>query len=185
MFACLSGVFPPLLSLKYITYSFFCLSALSLFPPCCRVSSVPPRSSSTAPQARGHPCSSLLPSFLPAFPPLVFRCLLSVVCSVAAVCLLPCPRGLFRVSVVCAPLKLPGGLLCVLSCVLLLSSLVRHQAQDGVTVWADAPRIYPRPFVLLPMCCRWLFCCPFRVLSCGFLPCVRVCVLLPCVVRRQ
>ena len=58
-------------------------------------------------------------------------------------------------------------------------SLVRHQAQDAVTVWADAPRICPRPDLLLPMCCR-VFRCPFRGLSCC-LPSVRVCVLLPCV----
>ena len=83
-----------LLSPLNITYSFFCLSALSPFPPCCRVSSSFP--SSSTPQAQGHPCPSLLPSFRlsSACPPL----LLSVVCSVAAVCLLLCPRprGLFR-----------------------------------------------------------------------------------------
>ena len=74
-----------------------------------------------------------------------------------------------------------GGLLCVVPCVLWwLPSLVRHQAQNGVTVWADAPRICPRPCLLLPMCCR-----VFRVLSRGFRPRVRVCVrvcVLPCVV---
>ena len=55
-------------------------------------------------------------------------------------------------------------------------SLVSYKAQDSVTVWADAPRIYPRPYLLLPMCCR-----VFRRLSRGFRPrvrvCVRVCVL--------
>lgn len=71
-----------------------------------------------------------------------------------------------------APLKLPGGLLCVV----LLPSLVSYQAQDGVTVWANATCVYPRPCLPLSMCCR-VFCCPF----CGFRPSVRVCVLLPCV----
>lgn len=88
-FASLSGVFSPLLSLKYITYSFFCLSALSVpsLLPCS--SSLP----SSTPEARGHPCSSL--PCLPSACPLL---LLPVVCSVAAVCLLLCPRprGLFR-----------------------------------------------------------------------------------------
>lgn len=59
-------------------------------------------------------------------------------------------------------------------------SLVSYQAQNGVAVWADAPRVCPRPCLLLPMCCRCSFRCPFR----GFRPCVRVCVL-PCVVWWQ
>lgn len=80
------------------------------------------------------------------------------------------------------PLKLPGGLPSCLLCLVVLwwlPLLVRYQAQNGVTMWADAPRICPRPCLLLPMCCR-----VFRVLSRGFRPCVRVCVLLPCVVWR-
>lgn len=52
--------------------------------------------------------------------------------------------------------------------------LVSYQAQNAMTVWADAPRIFPRSCLLLSMCCRGLFRC-FR---CPF----RVCVLLPCVV---
>lgn len=66
-------------------------------------------------------------------------------------------------------------------------SLVSYQAQDSVTVWADAPRVCPRPFVLLPMCCR-VSRCPFRRLFRGFsclLSSVRVCVLLPAVVWWQ
>ena len=68
---------------------------------------------------------------------------------------------------------------CVLSCVSCrvcpaCPSLVSYQAQDGVAVWADAPRICPRPCLLLPMCCR-VFRCSSRGLSC----------LLPCVVWRQ
>lgn len=74
--------FSPL-SLKYYILFFFCL--LSLFPPCCRVSSSFP--SSTAPQARGHPRPSLL---LPAFPPLVLRCLSCLLC-VRPGCLAVCP----------------------------------------------------------------------------------------------
>ena len=54
--------FFSLLSLKY--YILFFLSALSLFPSCCRVFSSFP--SSSTPQARGHPCPSLLPPFLPS-----------------------------------------------------------------------------------------------------------------------
>ena len=76
--------------------------------------------------------------------------------------------------------KLSGGLLCVVPWVPWLPSLVRYQAQNAMTVGADAARIYPRPCLLLPMCCRvsrWLFR--------GFRPSVRVCVLLPCVVWWQ
>ena len=85
-----------------------------------------------------------------------------------------CPLSIGRA------LKLSGGLLCVVPCVFCCPSLVSHQAQNSVTVWADAARICPRPFVLLPPCCR-VFRCSFR----GFRPSVSVCVLLPCVVRRQ
>lgn len=77
-----SSVFFPHLSLKYITY--FSLPVPSLLP--CVVFVLP----SSTPQARGHPCPSLLPSF----PPLVLRssCLLCVpwlpcvfcVCALAA-----------------------------------------------------------------------------------------------------
>lgn len=163
-----SAVFSSLLSLKYITYSFFCLSALSLFPPCCRLSllsSVPP----PLPQARGHPCPSLLPS---ACPPDACSCCVFRGCRVSSGgCRALCPSPSLPLSPSGAPPKLPGGLLCALPCVLLLPSLVRHQAQDGVTVWADAPRVCPRPFVLLPMCCR-VFRCPFCGLPCCLLPVV-------------
>lgn len=62
---------------------------------------------------------------------------------------------------------------CCAACLLLVS----RQAQDGVTVGTDAPRICPRqcPCLLLPMCCRVfrrLFRCPFRGLSCCLLPVV-------------
>ena len=164
--------FFSLLSLKYYILFF-------LFSPCSRPSCrVPLRASplvSSTLQTRGHPCPSLLPPFL-ACPPL----LLPAVCSVAAVPFALSPSPPLYLSG--APLKLPGGLLCVVPCVLWwLPSLVRHQAQNAMTVGADAPRICPRPCLLLPMCCRvfrWLF----RVLSRGFRPSVRVCVLLPCVV---
>ena len=52
-------------------------------------------------------------------------------------------------------------------CPAVCPSLVCHQAQDGVAVWANAPRICPRlcPCLLLPMCCR-VFRRLFRGLSC-------------------
>ena len=158
--------FSLLLSLKYLYISFF----RSLPAPCLLPCSPPPLSRRVAIRV---PLSSL-PSCLPsACPPLL---------------LLPCVPWLpCRLSPSGAPLKLPGGLPSCLLCLVVLwwlPSLVRHQAQDSVTVWADAPRIYPRPCLLLPMCCR-VFRCPFRVLSRGFRPCVRVCVLLPCVVWWQ
>lgn len=110
------------------------------------------------------------PSLLPAFPLLVLRscCLLCVPwLPCVSCCVLLCvrPEAPRRPSV-CPAAVCP--------------SLVRHQAQDAVTVWADAPRICPRPYLLLPMCCR-VFRCPFRVLSRGFRPSVCVRVLLPCV----
>ena len=80
--------------------------------------------------------------------------------------LVPC------VCCVCAPEALRRPSVCPAVCRAACPSLVSYQAQDSVTVWADAPRVYPRPCPLLPMCCRWLFCCPFRVLSCCLLPCV-------------
>ena len=162
--------------------------SLFSFSPCSlpAVCSPPPLSRRKAIRV---PLSSL-PSCLPsACPPL----LLPAVCSVAAVCRLVCPlppphpRGLFRPAFCVfipsgAPLKLPGGLLCVVPCVLWwLPSLVRHQAQNAMTVGADAARICPRPCLLLPMCCR-----VFRWLSRGFRPCVRgLSCLLPCVVWWQ
>ena len=116
------------------------------------------------------PSVSLSPPFLPAVPPLVLRSCCCV--SDPAVCCL--------CAVSCGDL---GGLPSCLLCLVVLwwlPSLVKCQAQNGVAVWADTARIYPRPCLLLPMCCR-VFRCPFR----GFLSCVRVCVLLPCVVWWQ
>ena len=126
--------------------------------------------------------------FLSALSVPVRSCLLCVPWLPCVSCCAPvaCPV----LSSVCVPLKLPCGLLCVLPCVFrLLPSLVCYQAQDAMTVWANAPRIIPRPFVLLlPMCCRGLSRCPFRCLfrclSC-LLSSVRVCVLLPAVVWWQ
>ena len=125
------------------------------------------------------PSAPLSPPFLPS---LRLPSAPAAVCSVAAVPFALSPS--LPLSPSGAPLKLSGGLPSCLLCLVVLwwlPSLVRHQAQNGVTVWADAARIYPRPCLLLPMCCRvfrWLFrgCRPsVRV-------CVRVCVLLPCVV---
>ena len=121
--------FSSLLSLKYISYLFFCLSDLSLLPACC--------------------------------------------------CMFRGCRAVCPLSIGHAP-KLSGGLPSCLLCLVVLwwlPLLVHRQAQNSVTVWADAACICPRPFVLLPMCCR-VSRCPFRV----FRPSVRVCVLLPCVV---
>lgn len=154
VFASLSGVF-SLFSPLNIIYSFFLSACLSLLPPCCRVSSVPLCSLPPAPPA---PAVSPSPWLVPC---------------VCCVCAPEAPRRPSVCPVVFRAAVCP--------------SLVCYQAQNAVTVGADAPRICPRPCLLLPMCCRVSRCsfrCPFRVLSCGFLPCVRVCVL-PCVVRRQ
>ena len=104
----------------------------------------------------------------------------AAVCSVAAVPFVLSPSG--------TPLKLPGGLPSCLLCLVVLwwlPLLVRYQAQNGVTVWADAACICPRPDPLLPMCCR-VFRRLIRVLSRGFRPSVRgLSCLLPCVVWWQ
>ena len=141
---------------------------LSLLPACCRA---PPRSPPPLSRrvAIRVPLSSL-PSCLPsACPPLL---------------LLPCVPWLpCRLSPSGAPLKLSGGLPSCLLCLVVLwwlPSLVSYQAQNAMTVGADAARICPRPDPLLPMCCR-VFRCPFR----GFRVAVSVCVLLPCVVWWQ
>ena len=157
-------MFFSLLSLKYLYISFFyiCLSVLSLSAAVCPLRSPPPLPRREAIRA---PLSSLP----------VFR-----LSSAPAVCCVF--RGSFRVPVfcVCAPEALWRPSACRAVCRAACPSLVCCQAQNGVTVWADAPRICPRPCPLFM--CRRVFRCPFRVLSCGFLPCVRVCVLLPCVV---
>ena len=96
--------------------------------------------------------------------------------SLLPVCCRAPPCSLLRSACPSAPAAVCS--VAVVPCVLWwLPSLVKCQAQNSVTMWADAPRIYPRPCLLLPMCCR-VFRCPFR----GFRPSVRVCVLLPCVV---
>ena len=158
-----SAAFFSLLSLKYLYLSFF----RSLPAPCLLPCSPPPLSRREAIRA---PLSSL-----PAFLPLVLRSCCRV--SDPAVCCL--------CAVSCGDL---GGLPSCLLCLVVLwwlPSLVRHQAQDSMAVWADATRVCPRPFLLLPMCCR-VFRRLFRVLSRGFRPCVRgLSCLLPCVVWWQ
>ena len=149
--------------LRYIYHIFFfCLPDLSLLPVCCRVPLL------HSPGAR--PSVSLSPPSLPAFPPLALR---------SCCCMFRGCRAVCPLSIGHAP-KLSGGLPSCLLCLVVLwwlPLLVHRQAQDSVTVWADAACICPRPDPLLPMCCR-----VFRWLFRGFRPCVRVCVLLPCVV---
>ena len=163
--------FFSLLSLKYLYISFFS------FSPCSLPAAVFP--SSTL-QAQGHPCPSLLPPFLPSLrlssaPP---------ACRVIRGCRAVCPLSFSPFVPIGHAPKLSGGLPSCLLCLVVLCwlpSLVRHQAQNAMTVGADAACICPRPCLLLPaMCCR-VFRCSFR----GFRPCVRVCVLLPCVVWWQ
>lgn len=168
-----SAAFFSLLSLKYITYSFS--FRLSLLPACCRA---PPCSLLHSPGAR--PSVSLSPPSLPAFPPLVFRCLLLLPCVVWWLpCLVPSP-SISLYPRLARPEALRRPSVCPAVFRADCPSLVSYKAQNSVTVWADAPRICPRPCLLLPMCCR-VFRCPFR----GFRPSVRVCVLLPCVVWWQ
>ena len=148
--------FSPLLSLKYLYISFF----RSLPAPCLLPCFSPFPSS--APQARGHPCLRS-----------------SCSCRVFRGCRAVCPLSISPFVPIGRALKISCGLPSCLLCLVVLwwlPLLVRHQAQNGVTVWADAACICPRPCLLLPMCCR-VFRCPFR----GFRPSVRVCVL-PCVV---
>ena len=152
-FASLSGVF-SLFSPLNIYISLF---SVCLISPCSLPAAVSSLRSPPPPLPRRVAIRALLSSL----PPLL---------------LLPCVPWLpCRLSPSGAPLKLSGGLPSCLLCLVVLwwlPLLVRYQAQNGVTVWADAARIYPRPCLLLPMCCR-VFRCPFR----GF----RVCVLLPAV----
>ena len=145
---------------------------LSLLPACCRVPLL------HSPGAR--PSVSLSPPSLSVFPPLVLR---SCSCRVIRGCRVSSgvspsaspspwlvPSCLLCVHPIGHAPKLPGGLPSCLLCLVVLwwlPLLVRYQAQNSVTVWADAARICPRPCLLLPMCCRWLF----RGLSC-LLPCV-------------
>lgn len=160
-----SAVFFSLLSLKYITYSFF-LSALSVpsLLPC--VPSVPLLHS---PGAR--PSVSLSPpSSLPsACPPL----LLSVVCAVAAVCLLLCSAVFccvpFRLPVpvscpvlssVCAPLKLyrrPSvcPAVCRAAAVTRQPSGVRQYDSVGRCTAYISPAFCPLAYVL-PLSVPWL-----------------------------
>ena len=178
--------FSPLLSLKYLYISFFTSVCLSLPAPCllpCS-SSVPP-----PPLPRREAIRPSLRSSFPAFPPLVLR---SCSCRVFRGC---------RVSPVVSPWLVPSCLLCVCAleaprrpsvCRAACLLLVSYQAQNAMTVGADAPRVCPRPYLLLSvMCCRCSFrvsrCpfrCLFRCLSC-LLSSVRVCVLLPAVVWWQ
>ena len=170
-----SAAFFSLLSLKYLYISF--LFVLSLLPACCRVPLL------HSPGAR--PSVSLSPPSLSVFPPLVLR---SCSCRVFRGCRVSSgvshsaspspwlvPSCLLCVHPIGHAPKLSGGLPSCLLCLVVLwwlPLLVHRQAQNAMTVGADAPRIYPRPDPLLPMCCR-----VFRRLSRGFRPCVRVCVL--------
>lgn len=115
-----------LISPLNILHTFFCLSALSLISPCSLPAAVCRLRASLLHSPGARPSVSLSPPFLPsACPPL----LLPAVCSVAAVCLLLCSVVSPSVSpspclvpscLLCAPLKLSGGLLLVLlSCVVL------------------------------------------------------------------
>ena len=172
--------FFSLLSLKYLYISFFSFSPCSL--PAAVLLLVPLLHS---PGAR--PSVSLSPPSLPAFPPLALRS-----CRVLRGCRVSSgvspsaspspwldPSCLLCVHPIGHAPKLSGGLPSCLLCLVVLwwlPLLVHRQAQNGVTVWADAARICPRPCLLLPMCCR-----VSRWLSRGFRPSVRVCVLLPAV----
>lgn len=164
-FASLSGVF-SLFSPLNILHTL----SLSLLSVCCACRVF----RRFTPQARCHPCPSLLPSACPPSAPAccVFRgCR---VCPVVSPSVSPSPWLAPPAFCVCA-LKLSGGLLWIVLCVVLLPSLVSYQAQNAMTVGTDAPRVCPRPYLLLPMCCRVfrrLFRCPFRGLSCCLLPCV-------------
>lgn len=142
-----SAVFPLFSPLNILHTLFLCSLSVPVLLPCVF-----------------RPSVSLSPPPFLAFPPLVLRssCLLCVSCCVPS-CPLPSPRprGLFRPAFcVRAPEALRRPAVCPAAC----PSLVSHQAQNGVTVWADAPRVCPRPCpcLLLPMCCR----CLFRGLSC-------------------
>ena len=171
-----SAAFFSLLSLKYLYISFFSFSPCSL--PAAVLLLVP---SSAPPGARPSASLSPRPSLLlPAFLPLVFRCLLLLPCVVWWLpCLVPSP-SISLYPRLARPEALRRPSVCPAVFRADCPSLVSYKAQNSVTVWADAPRIYPRPCLLLPMCCR-VFRCPFR----GFRPSVRVCVLLPCVVWWQ
>ena len=161
-FASLGGVFSLFSPLNiYISLFYLCLSDLSLLPACCRA---PPRSPPPLPRRVAIRASSLS-----VFPPLALRSC----CCVFRGCRAVCPLSIGH-----AP-KLPGGLPSCLLCLVVLwwlPLLVHRQAQNAMTVGADAACICPRPDPLLPMCCR-VFRCPFR----GCRPSVRVCVLLPAV----
>ena len=151
--------FFSLLSLKYLYISFF---VLSLLPACCCVPLL--RSPGAWPSVSLSPPSlPCLPFRLPSAPP---------VCCVFRGCRAVCPLSIGH-----AP-KLSCGLPSCLLCLVVLwwlPLLVHHQAQNAMTVGADAARICPRPCLLLPMCCRVfrrLFRVSVRVLSCCLLPCV-------------
>ena len=160
-----SAAFFPLFSPLNIYISLFSLSARSLPVP-----SLLPCFSCLLHSPGARPSVSLSPPFLPSLRLSSDACsscrVSSGGCRALPSLLLPlCPRRARLGS-----LRRPS--VCRAACLL----LVRHQAQNAMTVGADAPRVCPRPCSLF-MCCRCLFRCPFR----GFRPCVRVCVL-PCVV---
>ena len=150
--------FSLLLSLKYITYFF------SVCPLCCLPSLL------HSPGARP---SVFLPSCLPsACPPL----LLSVVCSVAAVCLLLCPRGSFRVPVFCvcaleAPRR-PSVCPAVCRAACRHSSAVRRK-----TVWqcGQMHRVYVPGLISSSCLCAAVACSVARPAACRPSVCVSCC----------
>ena len=170
-FASLSGVFISFSPLNIYISLFFCLSVLFLLPVCCRA---PPCSLLHSPGA--WPYAPLSPVFLACLPSACPPLLLLLPCVSSGGCRAVCPLSFLPFVPIWRALKLSGGLLCVVPCVFCCPSLVSHQAQNAMTVGADAARKCPRPDPLLPMCCR-VFRCLFR----GVRPSVRVCVLLPAV----
>lgn len=142
--------FSSLLSLKYLYISFS-------FSPCSvpLLRSPPPLPRRVAIRVP-LPCLRL--SSAPA------------VCSVPA-CRAVCPLSVSPFVPVWRAIEAPRRpSVCRSVCRAACPSLVSYQAQNAMTVGADAPRICPRlcPCLLLPMCCRGLF----RCLSCCLLPCV-------------
>lgn len=162
MFASLSGVFSLLIPLKY--YILFFLS-VCLFSPC----SLPAAVLLSVPLLRSPPP---LPRRVAIRVPLPCLRLSSApaVCSVPA-CRAVCPLSVSPFVPVWRAIEAPRRpSVCRSVCRAACPSLVSYQAQNAMTVGADAPRICPRlcPCLLLPMCCRGLF----RCLSCCLLPCV-------------
>ena len=133
-----SAVFSPYLSLKYITYFF----SVCLISPCSLPAAV---------------CRLRASLRLSSDPPA--RCVFRGCCASPAVfCCVPRPRALIRP--LCAPLKLSGGLLRVLSCVSCLSvtrqpSGARRCGSVGRCTAYMSPALPPLAYVL-PWLVPWL-----------------------------